>query len=397
MRRRRAASLLLAGTALVTTGVVVLPSGAGDLAQPAAAAALPHDRNLLWLANGKWPEPSDIRAAAGRFSIVVFNRDMVERAKLLRSLDPHVDILVYQDLSSVRSYDATPVAAPIGYQEAVAADWIAKDTFNKPIAWTGYSGHYQTKVWLSAYQQKWTDRVTRLARQEPWDGIFADNDYDTLQHYSRSLLGATSSAAETDAKLRSGLNTLITKAGSSLVAHGKLFVPNISEGRRFPDRWVSHTRYGGGLEENFMSWSTTAWAPSLYDWGSTGWIAQMKQVAIGPRTLAYTHAAVGDRRTQVYGYASFLLSAGPGDAWQSSRGTTPLPEIPPEANMRCGRPTSGPFMWGSAWTRWFTQGWVAVNPTQQTITIDPPAHARTPEGARLPQTLAPMTAVIGSW
>jgi Hypothetical glycosyl hydrolase family 15 len=106
-------------------------------------------------------------------------------------------------------------------------------------------------VWDPAYQQQWASDVTAEVVREGWEGVFADNDLTTLGFYSDQLLQGTHTQEESDQKLRDGLDRLIDVAGSSLSAVGKVLVPNIGFSARqsFPERWASHTRFGGGMDE----------------------------------------------------------------------------------------------------------------------------------------------------
>lgn len=114
-----------------------------------------------------------------------------------------------------------------------------------------------------------------------WDGVLADHDLATLRWYSSALLDGTTSADETDATLRDGLDTLVARAVATLRKHGKVLVPNIADGHLDPDRWVAHSAHGGAMEENFARWGTDPGSGFLWDWGEAGWATQTEQHTTG--------------------------------------------------------------------------------------------------------------------
>lgn len=351
-------------------------------------------RYLLWNSLSTTPTDDQIRSAAGKYSVVLFNSFMAPQASLLRSLDSQVKILTYVDLSSTRSYDGSrAIVTGVNYTDATNKGWLALDTNGQPVTWGAYPGHYQTTVWDTAYQDAWVNHALEIAASGPFDGVFADNDTITLSYYTTRLLAGTSSQSETDAKLRAGLDALIAKAGPALKARGKLLVPNIGDSRQRPSTWNAHSAYGGGFEEMFMSWSTDS-TPDVWDWGTQGWRALTGNISNAPVSLATTQSASGDRRTQVYGYASFLLSARPGDGWAANANSAS--EYPPEALIDPGTPVTTASQVNGAYVRTFSKAWVAVNPSSTaTVTVTPPTTATLVSGgAATSITLQPMSAAI---
>jgi hypothetical protein len=204
--------------------------------------------------------PTDIATAAARYTVVVLNAWETDAMRQLRKLDPNIHVLVYKDLASTRNYagavdhgvDAQFLPSGVGYATADREhpEWFALDTEGRRIEWSkAYPNHWQMAVWDPAYQQQWASDVTAEVVREGWDGVLADNDMAHLGFYSDQLLQGTHTREESDQKLRDGLDRLIDVAGSSLAAVGRVLVPNISERQSFPGRWASHTRFGGGLDE----------------------------------------------------------------------------------------------------------------------------------------------------
>jgi hypothetical protein len=234
--------------------------------------------------------------------------------------------------------------------------------------------------------------------QAPWDGVLADNDMSTLSHYSSARFAGTSSAGQSDAKLRDGLQVLIDRAGSGLRARGKILVPNVSDARLFPGRWTAHTRYGGGMDENFAHFGESSTSGWVGDWGPDGWMAITDQMRAPGLSLAITRAQPGDSRTLLYGYTSMLVRGDEDAYWMPSTepgaGYKTLPTIP-EMTWDLGNAQAPERLSSGAWTRTYQAVWVAVNPTDKSVTVTPPGSARTAAGATAAaQQLGPYTGLI---
>jgi hypothetical protein len=217
----------------------------------------------FWYAIGSEPTSQEITSAASRYKIVVLNAWELDAMHQLRELNPAIHILVYKDLASTRSYpgaldngvDATLLPTGVGYAATNRAhpDWFAVDNEGKRIEWSkAYRDHWQMAVWDPAYQQQWVSNVTAEVIRDGWDGVLADNDMAYLRFYSDQLVEGTHTRAESDQKIRNGLDRMIDLAGNSLAAAGKFLVPNISERKSFPERWDSASRFGGGMDEPSM-------------------------------------------------------------------------------------------------------------------------------------------------
>ena len=345
---------------------------------------------------GRQLSAAEIDAAPGTYSVVVLNQWDGAMAARLKQRDPSVIVLMYQCLSSTRTSDRATNRSGGVLHSAATPSWFATDTSGNRIEWRDYPGHWQMAVWDDGYQQAWVDTVVRSVSQGPWDGVLADNDLSSLR-YSDARMAGTSSRQESDAKIRAGLQTLIDRAGSALQARGKRLVPNISDARLYPGRWAAHSRYGGGMEENFVHFGDGQFVGY---WNGQGWLEQTDQMASPGISVAITRADAGDRKALLYGYASVLVR-GDGDAyWMPSmtgaaaddyRSFSTLPEM----TWPLGA-ASAPVRLGSgAWTREYASAWVAVNPTDGTVTVTPPAAARTAGGGSAgPQQLGPHSGMI---
>lgn len=392
-----AALLLLAGIVIAvqqtttTTDSGTTPSDAPHSIPPTPSASESErswGRRGFWYAIGRTPTNAELDAAPDLYGVVVLNLWEGAALKRLKQLDPSIVVLAYQDLSSARSYDSgpTPPGGITWAQATTNPKWLATDTSGRRIEWSGYPEHWQTTVWDPAYQRAWTANVTQRIVAAGFDGVLADNAVSTLKWYSDQLLAGTSSSAETDTKLRSGIQALVELAGPALRAEGKLLVPNVSDARLYPGRWAALARWGGAMEENFAHFGTST-APSSFvtDWGDDGWDRQTSELAHPGLSLAVTRAAPGDPRTLRYGYASLLIRGDATSYWQpvTSTDSNAGPQVLPEQRWATGPARDAGKQVGAAWTRTYAGVWAAVNPTHSLVTLTAPAGATDASGTRV--------------
>lgn len=361
-----------------------------------------------WFANAAWPSDTEVaRVASYRLSFAVFNADLGAWAAKIKALDPAIRLYAYVCLSSTRSYEPTSaIAGAVAYNDAMANSWIATDTANAPINWGAYAGHYQTKVWDTAYQDAYLAHIATVLADPLWDGIWADNDLWTLSYYSTKLLAGTTTQAATDQKIRDGLDVLVSRAGALAKSRGKVLMPNYGDGKIAPARQAQHASFGGAsTEEMFMAWpwsppadpqaplDTASMPPQIYQGNS--WAEQVGNVRPSIINGAMTQIPATDarcpgldRQVALYGYTSFLLGAKPGDGW-SPMPSTYVQSVCPRFDFQSidiGRPLAPYVMQGAVATRQFAHALVAVNPslTSQTVTL--------PTGPS--QTLAPKSGLL---
>lgn len=399
------ATLIREHPAVLLAAVLVLLAGCltGCVVSSAQEVSAPPPKPLApcgwWYGIGRAPTAAEIVQAARRYEVVVLNADQSAAMRRLHQLNPQVKVLVYKDLSSTRNYpgavdgghDAAFLPSGVGYvaTQQNHPEWFAIDVKGRRIEWQGYPRHWQMAVWKPAYQQAWTDAVVAEVNREGWDGVLADNDFNTLSFYSPAVLAGTRNVAETDRKLRDGLDAFLSLAGDAFSKAGKLLVPNVSETHLVPGRWTAHSRFGGAMEENF----------GFREDGGTGGLLTFRgnefqelraQAALGESLLLLvtrTHNAREERA----GYASAALLAGPRTCW--TRATTDDYRSPEwsalqdsglgEAVDAAGRLPNG------VWTRTFTHGWIAVNPTAATRTVTPPPGLVPPGSPRPTPTPTP--------
>ncbi|MFI7673850.1 putative glycoside hydrolase family 15 protein [Actinophytocola sp. NPDC049390] len=370
--------------------VLVASCAPGWATNPNAPPPKPLAPCAWWYGIGEPPTTAELELAAKRYDVVVLNATETAAMRKLHELNPKIKVLVYKDLSSTRNYpgavdgdiDATWLPSGIGYFAAQNGhpDWFALDTAGKRIEWRGYPKHWQMTVWDNAYQKAWTAAVTAEVTREGWDGVLADNDFNSLSHYSAAVLAGTANAHETDRRLRDGLDAFLTMAGDSLAKAGKMFVPNVSETRLIPGRWTAHSRFSGAMEENF-GFRDDGGTGELLTFQGNEWKELRAQAALGESWLLLLTRTRGAREERA-GYASAAMLAGPYTCWTQATTSTYLdPEWSKLQDSGLGQAVETANRHPSGvWTRRFTGGWVAVNPTAAAVTVTPPAGLVDPDG-----------------
>ncbi|WP_311143389.1 putative glycoside hydrolase [Corynebacterium durum] len=210
---------------------------------------------LAWIRYGSHDlTDEEIQEAAGKFRVAIIQPWELKAAETLKELDSDVIVLAYQCLSSVRVYEKGPIySSGISPGQAEQLGSFALNSSRRRIEWAGYPGHFQQEVWKPEYQERWVKTVVKRFEHTPFDGVFADNDvYDDYYNLNFPLYGG-----EEITTVHAALDQLVRKAGEALRGVDKLLVPNIAEARREKDRWLRHSRYGGGVEECWMGWDNS--------------------------------------------------------------------------------------------------------------------------------------------
>ncbi|WP_309115709.1 putative glycoside hydrolase family 15 protein [Saccharothrix sp.] len=390
--------------AVVLAGSAWLPSSAGPwVAEPEGESTpLPADPAPLapppkplapcawWYGIGEPPTYADLKFAAQHYDLVVLNATETAAMRRLRKLNPKIKILVYKDFSSTRNYpgavdggkDAPYLPSGVGYIAAQKnhPEWFAVDTADRHIEWKGYPLHWQMTVWTESYQKAWADAVTAEVVREGWDGVLADNDFSSLRYYSSAVLKGTADAAATDRLIRDGLDRFLQVAGDSLAQAGKMLIPNVSESHLTPGRWSAHSRYSGAMEENFGLRENTG-GGELLTFRGNEFKELRAQAALGESWLLLVTKTHSVREERV-GYATAALLAGPYTCWHgASTQDYQDPDWSAYQDSGLGEAVeSANQLANGAWTRTFTNGWVAVNPTGKSVKVTPPPGLTTIEG-----------------
>lgn len=372
----------------------------------------PVNNPVLWLQYGGTPTAADIARAAATARIIVLNAYELDALRAIKRLNPKVTVLVYKDISSTRSYpgavdngqDAPLLPTGVGYVAATRhPEWFAVDDHGERIQWSGYDRHWQMAVWNASYRDAWTANVTEEVKRNGWDGVLADNALSTLKYYISRPLGGGAS----DAVLSDGVTKLVEQAGQALQAQQHLLIPNIGDGRLDPGRFERLSRYGGGFEEQYLHVQAGVDDGHLgdpadgkgingSDSSSSDWDRQATEVAGTSRALVHTQAVPGDRRSFLYGYASFLIAGGGTGAF-SATGPDRYNGLVlwPEQQWTVPVTSALPHKTEVVRYRWFPTLFAAANPSDRVATVTLPISLANDDGqVSSTLTLPPRTGVL---
>jgi hypothetical protein len=398
LMRRFAGIVLVLFSAACTVSAASDPIVTGPPPKPLAPCA-------WWYGIGDSPAAWEIREAAKHYDVVVLNAWETSAMRRLHDLNPEVKVLVYKDFSSTRNYpgavegdrDARYLPTGIGYYAAQRQhpEWFAVDAKGQRIEWAGYPRHWQMAVWDKAYQQAWANAVVTEVTREGWDGVLADNDFNSLRYYSPAVVAGTPDTAATDRLLREGLDGMLQLTGDGLEKAGKMLVPNVSESQLTPGRWSAHARYSGAMEENFGLRGDNG-AGELITFKGNQFKEQRAQAALGESWLLLITHTKSDQEERV-GYASAALLAGPHTCWTQADPSYKSPYWSLYQDAGLGEAVeSANRLPSGVWTRRFSNGWVAVNPTKAAVRLAPPEGLATVRGEPVPPEidLAPADAAV---
>ncbi|WP_345526287.1 putative glycoside hydrolase [Nocardioides endophyticus] len=324
---------------------------------------------------------------APRGDVVVMQSWEYLQIPALRRKHPGITILMYKDASAVvkEAESATGrFPAGMGY-DWVAAEhpsWFLRDRTGQIIEWSDWRGLYPMDIADSGYQQTWARNVLAELRAHRWDGVMMDDVLTILSH--DTVGNRVSTRIPDDDAQYAATGSFLARIGPEIRRAGYLAVPNLSiEWDNWKATLAAWTPYVSGWEnEHFTNWPGQDGRFSGADWrwkfDAARWLAARKVPL-----LAVTYGPTGDRVGQTYHRATWLLS------WNGRTGASVY--VPdelasshwlPAATRSAGRPL-GPALERAdgTWTRRFTRGTVAVNPTTE---------SRRVLGVRL----APTTAVI---
>lgn len=391
---RRAGARAFAAAAALSIIATIVPAWANAAErQPSSTSSVPQ-----WSAGRAGPfldhfngGALDVTTEAPRRRIISLNSWEWPLIAQIKAANPRAIVLVYQDLTSARSYsgavprtatcvdpvrdwhgcaDAAQLPTGVGYVEASRdhPEWFLTDSSGKRLEWRYWPGHWQMDVGSASYQQRWLTNVRAELEAHGWDGVIMDNAVSR----ATSLTSPAPAKYDTDAEMQAATRSMLAAVSPPLRAEGYVTFANVSDSRMFPGLWEDWlTLLDGASEEHFVNWSTTPGSGFVWDWGDTGWRGMVEQVAaaarLGKVAMVKIGGAIPDRAAAIYGLASYLL-ANDGRSVISHGDSTWEPEF----EWRLGRPL-GTYrhLGGSVYRRDFVKGVVIVNAAQSgSVTVD---------------------------
>lgn len=300
---------------VVGSAVLVL---AGLVHVPAASADAEGGRvQSYWLhLNGTPTADEMVRVEGGRRGYVVLNAWEGGLLRKPKAADPAVQVFVYKDLSSTRSYacrdgvDDAELPTGVGYCEADRhhPEWFLLDPDGERLTYSGYAGHWQMDVGNPAYQQARADAVVASSTAAGFDGVLMDNALFPCDAYHE---GVCPRDYPTDAAMQNAYESMLANLRDKFTAAGLKTVANLSNARLYEGAWDAYTAHlDGGFDEWWLTFDDANLLPD-YD---EGWSRQVAEIASnearGKLTWVQPHFSAGADRPFRYALASYLMAAG---------------------------------------------------------------------------------------
>ncbi|HEX9992580.1 MAG TPA: putative glycoside hydrolase [Acidimicrobiales bacterium] len=333
----------------------------------------------------------DVATEAPRRRIISLNSWEWGLVDDIKAANPRAIVLLYQDLSSVRSYagavprtatcldpvrdwrgcaDAPYLPTGVGYVEASRdhPEWFLTDGSGRRLEWRSWPGHWQVDVGNPSYQQRWLENVRAELAAHGWDGVIMDNAITRAQ----SLTTPAPARYDTDVEMQAAVRSMLAAVSPPLREAGYVTFANVSDSRMWPGLWADWlTLLDGASEEHFVSWSSVPGSGFVWDWGTTGWRGMVDQIATAARMGKIAMVKIGgvipDRAAAIYGLASYLLANDGRSVISHGDGTWE-----PEFEWRLGRPLGDYRDLGNhVYRRDFARGTVIVNAADSgSVTVD---------------------------
>ncbi|MCX2954545.1 putative glycoside hydrolase [Lentzea sp. NEAU-D7] len=349
----------------------------------------------FWLHLNSTPVPDgQLEAEARRHAYIVLNAWESSMIAKIKAASPGVQVFVYKDLSSTRSYacsngtDDAQLPTGVGYcdTERKHPEWFLTTATGQRLQYSGYSGHWQMDVGNTGYQNAWIANVISSTTAAGFDGVLLDNALFSCDSYHDGVCPAR---YPDDSSFQNAYTTMLANVGSRLSAAGLTTVANLSNARLFTGAWTTYMEHlDGGFDEWWLAFSDTNLLPE-YD---QGWSRQLKEVsaneARGKITWVQPHLTGGVPRPFRYALASYLMVSGPRSAFAPIAETDGYGDPSPdraEYGWTLGSPRAAYRPVGNnLFRRDFECGAVLVNsnPTGAAATTIPLGDAYTDESGR---------------
>ncbi|HEV7586373.1 MAG TPA: putative glycoside hydrolase [Solirubrobacteraceae bacterium] len=294
------------------------------------------------------------------------------KAAELKAANPHLKVLVYQNLGAM-SQGIGPnglSSSGVNYAEANSAHpgWFLTGAGGERLAFEDFKWLWAADVANPEYQHLWAANVIRLLTSGPWDGVMMDDTNTTNRYHFNPSSKVTK--YPTDAAYQGAVRSMLEYVGPAIQAAGKLAVPNMGSWSEYPaavKEWLPFV--SGGMDEMFVKWSKSAGQGYR---GSHEWESEVGEIAttesMGKQFIAITQAEPGDAQGARYGWASTLLAGNGHTIFMASNGHPGEETWLGDYETAIGTPTSAAAALGNgAWQRQFTNGLVLVNPTTSSV------------------------------
>jgi hypothetical protein len=319
---------------------------------------------------------------APTYQAVVLNDWEASWIPEIKAASPGTQVLVYKDLSSVRSDDCTgnpngtdsclahgtfcpggindspTLAAGIGFCWAWRnyPSWFLRDSSGALITETGYPTQYMMDFGSHAYQADWLANVKSDALANGWNGVFMDNVMDDTNY------GKPASYPK-PAAIQAAMLSMLKVVGPGLTGAGITDIGNLGYNNLYPALWVAWLPYVSG----FMNEFSYFWPGNLPE-GAVDWskflepevraCADQAKICIfniGNSTLTQSQIDFATASILLYSNGNSYISFGDGNV-----------DSDQDPHVALGDATDDACQSDGIWSRDFTGGSISVNPVAGT-------------------------------
>jgi hypothetical protein len=312
---------------------------------------------------------ADFRRTASRNDVVILQGTQVGRMRRLKDQNPHLVVLLYQNLGAVAAGDGRGSATGVTKQEADRhPQWYLRDRTGAPFTFAAYNWLWAADVGDPSYQRRWADRALGRVRRGGWDGVFVDDANASIRaHHPPEDVAKYPSDARYAAAMRSALSAIAARFDDA----GKRVIVNVgawTENRGVVAGWLRFV--DGAMDEQFAKSGTV---PDQGYVTGARWEAQLSEIrateSAGKTFLGVAHSGAGDRDAALYGWSTLLIAAN-GSSLFALHSDYTGEQWFPEYDLDIGKPNGGEVRQRSGvHRRRFTNGLVLVNPTLASVPV----------------------------
>jgi hypothetical protein len=364
-------------------------------------AALMPDKTVNLAFFYKPPSNSDAATTAGNFSnVVLTGGDETFRDQLISNGFASAIPQYYRSegIQDPGSCTASPTNNQIAYKAGDFCDisknhpdWFLLDTNGNRIRTSPTSNYWRMDPGNAGWRSFFVSRLLEIDQQKGWQGVFLDNLEASLGEIKRD--GLLPAKYQDDASYQTAVKGFIQYLYSNYAqAYNRPMMANIIS-RSTEAQWFNYTPYlTGAMQERWsVPWSNTSGYLSESKWSADMTLAEKTQ-AQGKYIVLVAQGAKTDTARQKFAFASYLLiSNGKASFRYSDSSIYTEVWLYDNYKVQLGSPLGARYQSGTAWRRDFANGYVTVDPVNNTanITVKPAATATATKSPTLVPTSTP--------
>jgi hypothetical protein len=345
----------------------------------------------------KPPSNSDAATVAGNFSNVVLTggdesfRDQLISNGFASTIPQYYRSEGIQDPGNCTT---SPANNQIAYKPGdfcdisqTHADWFLLDTNGNRMRTSPGSNYWRMDPGNAGWRSFFVSRLLEIDQQKGGSGVFLDNLEASLGEIKRD--GLLPAKYPDDASYQAAVKGFIQYLYTSYAqAYNRPMVANIIS-RSTEAQWFNYTPYlTGAMQERWaVPWSNTAGYLSESKWSADMALAEKTQ-AQGKYIILVAQGSKTETARQNFAFASYLLvSNGKASFRYSDSSIYSEVWLYDNYKVQLGSPLGARYQSGTTWRRDFANGYVTVDPVNNTanISLKPAATAT----ATKPPTLVP--------